>query len=228
MPPAKLDSVKVFCSAFDEEFTLLQIFLFALWTLCILVKKCADVAAASLRRSFLTSLGADGLDDQAGEAPDGAASGPSAGQESPSSVLITDLPSRGCLIPALPDNIVRGRVWEALMKQPSIPLLLQLRRVSTAWNDFVISTVEWNAWTFVRLDSLGYCRHIAARQLLYRPVSLRFGSELDNYRFLVSESMEEMACRVRFFRLRNESFPSYIFPEGCPPDVNSCPDYYGL
>jgi hypothetical protein len=79
MPPAKLDSVKVFCSAFDEEFTLLQIFLFVLWTLCILVKKCADVAAASLRRSFLTSLGVDGLDDQAGQAPDDAASGPSAG-----------------------------------------------------------------------------------------------------------------------------------------------------
>lgn len=88
--------------------------------------------------------------------------------------------------------------------------------------------VEWNAWTFIRLDSLGYCKYTVTRGLPCDPFSFRFCNEVENFRLLITEHMEEVTSRISFFRLRNGSFPSYVYPNGCPPDMDQCPEYYGL
>lgn len=223
MPSVSRESMGIFCDLYADELTFSQALLFGLWTLCILVRRFADTAASVLKRRLLASLETDkfgGRDDPVpGDAPSGFA-------ESPLSVAA--ISSDGSLMPPLPDGIVRDRIWVALMSPPSVLLLLRLRHVSTSWSRFVATTIEWNAWVFVRLDSLGYCRYTVTGGLPCRPFSLRFCNEVENYRLLIFESMEEMASRVRFFRLRNGSFPSYVFPDGCPPDVDLCPEYYDL
>lgn len=132
------------------------------------------------------------------------------------------------LIPLLPDAVVRDRVLSTLMSSPSVPLLLQLRRISGPWNRFVTTTVEWNVWVFVRLDSQGYYQYVVARSLAYQPFSRRLDSEIAAYRFLVTKDMEEVTFRVRFSRFSTRRLPFYVFLVGCPPDVEISPEYYGL
>lgn len=132
------------------------------------------------------------------------------------------------LIPPLPDVIIKQIIWPMLMSQPSVQLLLLLRRVSRPWNQFVLTTLEWNSWTFIRLDALGYSRYAVVNRLIYCPFSQRFGFELAHYRSLVSENMEELASRLRYANFGRGTIPFYVSLEGCPPDLDLCREYYCL
>lgn len=114
------------------------------------------------------------------------------------------------------------------MGTPSIPLLHRLRCISRPWNQFVMTTVEWNAWVFLGLDSRGYCRYVTSSDLDYQTFSQRFEREVAAFRFLMAEDFDELAARVRFFSSSTGRLPHYISLTDCPPSVDICPEYYGL
>lgn len=182
-----------------------------------------------LERWFLDSLGCE-EDRESGEASSGDDStGDSTDEAGDDALPLSELVDPiGCLIPLLPDVVVREQIWSALMSPPSVPLLLRLRHVSKSWDSFVVTTVEWNVWTLVRLDSPGYLRYYAADRVSYRPFSQRFNFEIANFRFLVTEDMEEIAYRLRYLRLNRGVVPFYVSTEGCLPSFELCPKYYGL
>lgn len=194
----------------------------------MLVQKFAREASQFLRCWFLESLG-DDESEGCGESVFGGDSPRRLAEGDPVSSVSGGLPVAGdSLIPLLPDVVVRDGVWSALMVSPSVLLLYRLRCVSSPWKRFLITTVEWNVWVFMKLDSQDYCMYVVVRGLGYQPFSPRFEREVAAYKFLMAEDMEEIAFRVRFFRYSTWRLPYYVSLVECPPDVEISLEYYGL
>lgn len=194
------------------------------------VGKLAHLAARILERWFLDSLG--GEEEQgSGASFDDIPAGDSAGEahdESSSVTLDEAVGAVGHLIPSLPNSVVRGEVRSSLMTPPLVQLLLLLRRVSKAWDSFVRTTIEWNVWTLVRLDTPDYLRYSPRDCMIYCSFHQRFSHELANYRLLVTEDMDEVACRLSYLRSGRGNLPFYISTDGCPPDFEICLEYYEI
>ncbi|KAG0555848.1 hypothetical protein KC19_11G008200, partial [Ceratodon purpureus] len=218
--------VTAFCAHVEQDLSLWQTFLLFLWTLSVLVRKFARETTGYFRSWFLESLGDrnHGEREEQGQERNPVLESATADvdvDESTSSV-------NGTLIQRLPDALVRDQLWLVLMRCPSVPLLQQLRLVSKSWNRFVLTTVEWNTWVFMRIDSPGYCRYLTSHGLEYQPFSLRYEIEVAAFRFLLMEDMSEIAQRVRYLNCRARGLPYCVSLSGCPPSVDTNPEYYDL
>lgn len=56
----------------------------------------------------------------------------------------------------------------------------------------------------------------------------RLATALEHLRIVLSEDMREVEARVRFYRVGFRAMPCYVSDEGCPPDLEECPAFYGL
>ena len=207
----------------SREFSLWQIVSLFLWLLALLVHKVSGAALEFLEGWYLSSFPEE--EAVPSEHPEDDAPVHSGGSEASSS-------SPGCrsaeLIPSLPNALVQDHVWPLLTDCPSVTLLIFLRSVSSSWRQFLETSVEWNALRFLYMDTPGYIRVASTSGQATETVADRLLRELNNYRYLLAESMEEMKDRLRYIRLRREGYPIYVATSGCPPDINDCPEYYGL
>lgn len=220
-------SVEDLFAAFVDDLSVWQVFLLGLWIFSHLLHKLAGTSKEFLKRCF--------LDTSRESQPSGRVEtfGCESGAGPSSALCSSDTSdgasrSRGVLIPSLPDDIVRDRVWPALVSSPSVSLLLNLRHLNTSWSRFVGGTLEWKALTFLWLDSPGYYSYILRHKIIGQTPNERLGFELANFRFLVCESMDEIESRVRCSRRQTGFLPFYVSGEDCPPCVGDCPEYYGL
>lgn len=204
---------------FITSLSLRQTFVFSLWVLSVLLEKVADTASSPLWQWFVSTL----VGDEPGSSGDSPVGGDCAHSSSDDDIEGSsgDCGPVGSLIPSLPDQVVREGIWPILANSPSVLQFLQLRRVSRRWNSFISTTPEWNAVNFVELDSSGRWRATSDGEQ-------RLRSEIVNYRILLSEDMREVEARVRFSRLRLGTIPFYVSIEGCPPDAEESPEYYGI
>lgn len=216
----------------NEDLGLWQSFLLSLWVFALFLRKFANAAVELLGRWFLESLtedepltseGSSGRGDDSDAPVDAALVACSSSSSSG-----RDLSVRGALIPALPDSVVRDEVWPMLMSSPTVSLLLPLRQVNLSWNRFISSTIEWSALTFILLDAPGYLNYAMQNRLLLLSRDQRLRLESLNFRVLASEDMNEIESKVAFARRQIGSLPFYISASGCPPELDECPEYYGL
>lgn len=97
----------------------------------------------------------------------------------------------------LVDDVVQDRVWAVLMASPSVHLFHQLRIVNKAWRQFVASTIEWNAWMFSELDEAGgYYVSAETSGLMCPSFSKRYMNEVEHFRILSVEDLDEIASRL--------------------------------
>lgn len=153
MPILDRESVERFCEYYSDELSLWQTFLFCLWAVSILFRKVCDASSSFLERWFFESLGGDGSSPGRTARSEEDFPEDSVGNVAPSASAGGESSAGGTLILLLPDIVTRERIWPVLMSPLSVPLLLQLRCVSVPWSRFVTTTLEWNVWLFVRLDS---------------------------------------------------------------------------
>lgn len=204
---------------FVADLSLGQTFLFGLWVFCLFLQKLLDAASLLLWRCLVrTSV------DEASKFFEVSHGG----------VDYLCLPTckvdkggvtEGSLISALPDEVVKERVWPVLAGSPS--LLLRLRCASKQWNRFIETTVEWNALRFTLLDSPEWKASVPS-SIETAAFTQRVNFELAKYHTLLSEDLREIEIRVRYSRLGFRFLPYYVSLEGCPPDAEECPGYYGL
>lgn len=220
-------SVEDLC-AFVTGLSLWQTFLFSLWVLSLLLQKLADAASLPLWQWFVESLVSDesgsfGRSSAGDDCSRSFSNGDVDGELADDELICCDL------IPSLPDQVVKEKVWPILVRSPSALKLLRLRHVSKQWNCFVGTTLKWNALNFILLDSSGCWKTTAHGGLDSFVPTQRLRFEMANYQFLLSEDMREIEARVRFSRFRLvRAVPFYVSIEGCPPDVEESPKYYGL
>ena len=201
-----------------------QTFLLCLWVISLLVHKLVDAASALLWRWFVESLIAHFSSPSDLPSVDGGCvyflTGGSEDWEN------TDSRSPlGTLIPTLPDGLVEERVWPMLAQYPE--LLPRLCCVNRRWRSFVGDTLEWGALTFIVHDTPQL--HDPAPGDSGGSISARlWESEVANYRFLLSEDLEEIEARVRYSGFVVRAVPFYVSIEGLPPDAEECPCFYDL
>ena len=114
--------------AFVVDVSLWQTFLFSLWVFNVLVQKFAEAVYLPLWLWFLDSLTCVEV------GTGGDTSNNDDGLHSPIEEVddehFSDELNSSSLIPALPDQIVRERVWPLLMRSPSASQLFRLRCIS--------------------------------------------------------------------------------------------------
>jgi hypothetical protein len=157
------NSMEDLCAMVVNDLSIWQTLLLGLWIFCHLLHKLAGSSAEFLRQAFLDTLGTNGSPHGEGTHDCEVGAGLSSFDDS-GGVPVADpgesSGSGGSLIPSLSDELVRERIWPALVTPPSISMLLGLRHLSTSWNHFVGNTLEWNALSFMWLDSTGYYSYI--------------------------------------------------------------------
>lgn len=177
-------------NAFVVDMSIWQTFLFSLWVLNVLVQKFAAAVYLPLWLWFLDSLTCAEV-ETGGESSVDNDSLHSSIEEVEEEHAGDDLDSSN-LIPALPDQVVRERVWPVLMRSPSATQLFRLRCVSRHWSRFVDTTLEWNALGFIMLD-MTISGKIVTRSDLGRLAASQLSRlEATSCPFLLSEDMSKI------------------------------------
>jgi hypothetical protein len=93
----------------------------------------------------------------------------------------------GRMLLPLPDSLVTDVRWRHIPR--SISLMCRLRRVNRAWRDYIVTTVEWIALEFTKLDSRGYERFAWRWRGFHRRRTRfeRYNIEIGNLNVVLSE-----------------------------------------
>lgn len=80
----------------------------------------------------------------------------------------------------------------------------------------------------MRLESPSYLRYCSTHGLSYTSFNQRLSNAVADFRFLVTEDMEEVSYKLRCKRAGKSGIPFYVSIEGCPPSFELCPEYYEI